>query len=234
MVSVKEGIMVMKIEKSWHEQLQEELNKPYVHQIKEFLQKEWDSNQIIYPPKDLIFNAMRQTPFNKVKAVIIGQDPYHGHGQAHGLCFSVPKGVTPPPSLKNIFKELQSDLGIPIPSHGCLTAWAEQGVFLLNATLTVKAGQPKSHYGIGWEQFTDAIIDLLAKGTKPLLFLLWGASARAKQAIIKSKGQHHLVLESAHPSPYSAADFFGCKHFSKANNFLIKTSQEPIDWNVDN
>jgi uracil-DNA glycosylase len=216
----------MKIEKSWHEKLKEELQKPYIQELKNFLEKEKVEGKIVYPPEPLIFNAFLQTPFDKVKVVIMGQDPYHGAGQAHGLSFSVPRGITPPPSLKNIFKELAADVAIPTPEHGCLMSWAQQGVLLLNAILTVRAGEPKSHDGIGWEQFTDAVIDLLAQKKERLVFLLWGKSAQDK--CHKVLGTHHLVLQAAHPSPYSAQNFFGCRHFSKANAVLSK----PIDWTV--
>lgn len=222
--------MNMKLEKSWHEKLKNEISQPYIQELKAFLEQEKKDGKIIYPPEPLIFNAFLQTPFDKVKVVISGQDPYHGAGQAHGLSFSVLPGVTPPPSLKNIFKELETDLGIPRPSHGCLISWAQQGVLLLNATLTVRAGEPKSHYGKGWERFTDAVIDILAQRPDPLVFLLWGKSAQEK--CHKVLGSHHAVFQSAHPSPYSADKFFGCRHFSKANEFLKKNGKEPIDWTV--
>jgi len=222
--------MNMKLEKSWHEKLKNEISQPYIQELKAFLEQEKKDGKIIYPPEPLIFNAFLQTPFDKVKVVISGQDPYHGAGQAHGLSFSVLPGVTPPPSLKNIFKELETDLGIPRPSHGCLISWAQQGVLLLNATLTVRAGEPRSHYGKGWERFTDAVIDILAQRPDPLVFLLWGKSAQEK--CHKVLGSHHAVFQSAHPSPYSADKFFGCRHFSKANEFLKKNGKEPIDWTV--
>lgn len=220
----------MKLHRSWYEKLQDEISKPYIGELKKFLESE-QQTQTVYPPEPLVFNAFSQTPFDQVKVVIMGQDPYHGAGQAHGLSFSVPSGITPPPSLKNIFKELKSDLGITPPIGGCLTPWAQQGVLLLNATLTVRAGEPKSHYGKGWEQFTDAVIDLLAAKKEPIVFLLWGKSAREK--CHKVMGTHHAVFESAHPSPYSADRFFGCRHFSKANEFLKKTGGQPVDWSVD-
>lgn len=216
----------MQIEKSWHEKLKEELQKPYIQDLKNFLEQEKREGQIVYPPEPLVFNAFLQTPFDLVKVVIMGQDPYHGAGQAHGLSFSVPRGITPPPSLKNIFKELHSDVGIPLPSHGCLMSWAQQGVLMLNATLTVRAGQPNSHKGKGWEPFTDTVIDLLAQKKERLVFLLWGKSAQDK--CHKVIGTHHLVLQAAHPSPYSAMNFFGCQHFSKTNAAL----SQPIDWTV--
>lgn len=221
----------MMIEKSWHEKLKEEIQKPYVKELKEFLEKEKAEGQIIYPPENSIFHAFTKTPYDKVKVVIVGQDPYHGKGQAHGLSFSVLPGITPPPSLKNIFKELESDLGLKPPSHGCLDVWAEQGVLLLNATLTVRAGNPKSHHGRGWEPFTDAIIDLLAQRKDPIVFLLWGKSAQEKGS--KLIGSHHAVFTAAHPSPYSATGFLGCKHFSKANAFLKSVGKEPVNWSLN-
>ncbi len=218
----------MKIEKSWHEKLRGEIEKPYVQELKRFLEAEEAGGKIIYPPEHLVFNALLQTPYEKVKVVIVGQDPYHGAGQAHGLAFSVPHGVPIPPSLKNIYKEIHADLGITPPKDGCLLHWAEQGVLLLNATLTVRAGEPKSHYGKGWEQFTDAIIDLLVQKQDPIVFLLWGKSAQEKGH--RAVGSHHAVFEAAHPSPYSAANFLGCRHFSKANQFLISVDKSPINW----
>ncbi|HNA61551.1 MAG TPA: uracil-DNA glycosylase, partial [Rhabdochlamydiaceae bacterium] len=191
----------MRLHRSWHEKLIDEIKKTYISDLKKFLLEEKQQKQIVFPPEELVFNAFTQTPFEAVKVVIVGQDPYHGPGQAHGLSFSVPCGITPPPSLKNIFKEIQSDLGMPPPKNGCLTSWAEQGVLLLNATLTVRAGQPKSHHGKGWEMFTDAVISVLAKREDPLVFLLWGKSARDK--CLKIAGTHHAMFEAAHPSPYS-------------------------------
>lgn len=220
---------MMKIEKSWHEKLKEEIAKPYVVQLKEFLTKE-QSQHSIYPPADLVFRAFATTPYDKVKVVIMGQDPYHGAGQAQGLSFSVPQGVSLPPSLRNIFLELQHDVNIPPPKHGSLNSWAEQGVLLLNATLTVRAGEPRSHYGKGWELFTDAVIDLLAQRKDPIVFMLWGKSAQEKGH--KLLGTHHVVLRASHPSPYSADGFFGCRHFSKANELLKKWGKSPIDWTV--
>ena len=179
-----------------------------------------------------IFNAFKYTPYSEVKAVILGQDPYHGEGQAHGLCFSVKDGVEPPPSLVNIYKELKSDLGIEPPRSGCLTKWAKQGVLLLNTTLTVRAGAANSHSKCGWQEFTDEVIRILAKREKPMVFLLWGANARAKKSLIG--GSTHLILECAHPSPLSAFNgFFGCKHFSKTNDFLIKNGETPINWDLN-
>jgi uracil-DNA glycosylase len=221
----------MKLEKSWPEKLKNEISQPYIQELKKFLEDEKKVGKIIYPPEDLIFNAFLQTPYDRVKVVIVGQDPYHGLGQAHGLSFSVLPGVTIPPSLKNIYKELESDLGIPRPSSGCLISWAKQGVLLLNATLTVNAGDPKSHHGKGWERFTDAVIDVLAQRPDPIVFLLWGKSAQEK--CHKVIGTHHAVFQAAHPSPYSADRFLGCHHFSKANEFLKKVGKDPVDWTVN-
>lgn len=221
--------MGMTLEKSWHEKLKDEISKPYIGALKTFLASEKQADAHIYPPDPLVFHAFACTPFDQVKVVIVGQDPYHGRGQAHGLSFSVPPGITSPPSLKNIFKELQNDLHIPPPRTGCLEGWAKQGVLLLNATLTVRAGEPRSHYGKGWEQFTDAVIDVLAARPDPLVFLLWGKSAKEK--CHKVLGTVHAVFEAPHPSPYSAdTGFFGCRHFSKANAFLQSVGKTPIDW----
>lgn len=224
------------MEESWLERLQPEFEKPYMKKIETFLAEETKRGAVVYPPFDLIFNAFCQTPFEEVKVVIIGQDPYHGPGQAHGLCFSVPKGVSPPPSLQNIFKELRQDVGILPPPHGCLIEWAEQGVLLLNATLTVRANEPKSHYGIGWELFTDRVVQLLCERRDPLVFLLWGKSAYDKFAHIQAPAgakSHHLVLTAPHPSPLSAhAGFLGCHHFSKTNEFLKKVGKKMIDWTI--
>lgn len=223
------------MENSWNALLHKEFEKPYMLALKDFLNSEARSQKIVYPPVDLIFNALCQTPFESVKVVIMGQDPYHGPGQAEGLSFSVPKNVPIPPSLINIFKELESDLGIVRPAHGNLLHWAKQGVLLLNATLTVRRGEAKSHYGKGWEIFTDKIIQVLCERKDPIVFLLWGRSAIEKfQHIQTSNTSSHLVLTSVHPSPLSAyGGFFGCKHFSKANEFLKKHNKEEIDWNVE-
>lgn len=225
--------MVMTLNKSWHEVLSNELKKPYIQEIKEFLEKEKELRQEVFPPEEEVFNAFSKTPFEEVKVVIIGQDPYHGKGQAHGLCFSVKKGVTPPPSLKNIFKEMQSDLGLTPPDHGCLESWAKQGVLMLNATLTVRSGQPKSHYGIGWERFTDAVVEALCKKKDPIVFLLWGRSAIDKARNILDRNKHnHVILSCAHPSPFSATKFLGCRHFSKTNQVLASWNKSPIDWRL--
>jgi uracil-DNA glycosylase len=218
------------IEESWKKILWEEFQSPYFHDLKSFLVTE-TLNHTIYPPGKLIFNAFRHTPFDKVKVVILGQDPYHGPGQAHGLCFSVPEGIPQPPSLVNILKELHSDLGIPVPVHGNLEKWARNGVLLLNATLTVRAGQAGSHQNRGWETFTDAVIARISHLKNGVVFLLWGRYAQAKELLVD--GLSHLVLKAAHPSPLSAySGFFGCRHFSRANAYLIKQGQEPIDWSL--
>lgn len=223
-------LLLVKLGNSWDELLQDEFQKDYYKRLRAILAKEY-REQTIYPDMYDIFNALRYTPYEKVKAVIIGQDPYHGPGQAHGLCFSVKKGVKPPPSLQNIFKELHDDLGCEIPSHGELTDWTRQGVMLMNTVLTVRRGQPNSHKGLGWEIFTDHVIELLNAREKPIVFLLWGANAGAKAALLT--GPHHLVLRAAHPSPYSAHNgFFGCRHFSAANRFLAEHGEEPIDWQI--
>lgn len=212
----------------WDGLLEDEFHKEYYLRLREFLKKEYFSTTV-YPPMNDIFNALRYTPYASVRVVILGQDPYHGKGQAHGLCFSVKEGTPPPPSLKNIFKELESDLGIKAPACGELVGWARQGVLLLNTTLTVREGLPQSHKGMGWEILTDRIIELVAEKDEPVVFMLWGSNARAKKALIKSK--RHLILECAHPSPLSAYNgFFGCRHFSKANSFLISNGQTPIKW----
>ncbi len=224
----------MKLEKSWHETLKEEIKKPYIEELKAFLNREKEAGFTVYPQEEFVFNAFSKTPFDQVKVVIIGQDPYHGRGQAHGLSFSVQKGITPPPSLKNIFKELKQDVGFKESSHGCLESWAKQGVLLLNATLTVRENEPKSHYGRGWERFTDAVVGALCKKQDPIVFLLWGKSALEKGCSILNTVKHpHLVLTAAHPSPYSVSGFLGCKHFSKANESLAKWGKTPINWNIE-
>lgn len=220
-----------RIENSWYEVLREEFEQPYFSAIKQFLQEEKRNGKVIYPPGPLIFNAFNLTPFDKVKVVILGQDPYHGAGQAHGLCFSVPHGVTPPPSLVNIFKEIEQDVHIAPPSHGNLEKWARQGVLLLNAILTVRANEPASHSKIGWERFTDAVIRKLSELREGLVFLLWGKFAQNKEYLIDTR--RHVILKAAHPSPYSAHLFFGCKHFSKTNLILQSMGLDPIDWRLD-
>ncbi|MBE6283124.1 MAG: uracil-DNA glycosylase [Mediterranea massiliensis] len=220
--------MDVKIEDSWKKKLQTEFDKPYFKTLTDFVRNEYQQSTI-FPPGRLIFNAFNLCPFNQVKVVIIGQDPYHGPGQAHGLCFSVNDGIPFPPSLVNIFKEIKADLGKEIPTSGNLTRWAEQGVLLLNATLTVRAHQAGSHQRRGWEEFTDATIRLLAEEREHLVFILWGAYAQKKGAFIDRN--KHLVLTSAHPSPLSAYNgFFGNKHFSQANAYLASHGIEPIDF----
>lgn len=202
---------------------------PYYKELRAFLAEEYRS-RVIFPPMEDIFNAFKYCAYENVKVVILGQDPYYGDGQAHGLAFSVKRGVDIPPSLKNIYKEIETDLGIAPPSHGCLESWAKQGVFLLNTALTVRKGQPLSHRGKGWETFTDHVISLLSARETPMVFLLWGANARSKKGLIDAS--RHLVLEAPHPSPLSAfSGFFGCKHFSKANAFLAARG-ESVDWHI--
>ncbi|RQD71889.1 MAG: uracil-DNA glycosylase [Tindallia sp. MSAO_Bac2] len=218
------------LKNDWQDLLEDEFQKEYYKELRIFLKNEYRSHTV-YPKPDHIFNALHFTPFRNLKVVILGQDPYHGEGQAHGLCFSVQKGVNPPPSLINIFKELESDLECPVPEHGCLTSWAEQGVLLLNTVLTVRKGEPASHRGKGWETFTDRIIKIINDSESPVVFLLWGKHAAEKTAMITNP--RHLVLQSAHPSPFSAyRGFFGCRHFSQANAFLVSQGIEPVDWNL--
>ncbi|MFM1874583.1 MAG: hypothetical protein RL266_320 [Bacteroidota bacterium] len=224
--------MKPKIESSWLELLKDEFDAEYFSELKRFLLTE-KKTETVYPPGPLIFNAFDQTPVQKVKAVILGQDPYHGPGQAHGLCFSVNDGIRFPPSLQNIFKELKSDIGLDEPSSGNLTKWADQGVLLLNATLTVRAGNAGSHQGKGWERFTDSAISRLSDERKNLVFLLWGRYAQNKEALI-NKNNGHLILKAPHPSPFSAhTGFLGCKHFSKTNMFLVENGIAPIDWTLN-
>ncbi len=222
--------MDVKIEQSWKEALKDEFEKPYFTELVKFLHAEKNAGKTIYPPGPLIFNAFNLTPIDKVKVVIIGQDPYHGPGQAEGLSFSVPHGIVPPPSLKNIYKEIESDLGITLHKDGSLKAWADQGVFLLNAILTVRAGEAASHSRIGWAEFTDAVIRILSDCKEGLVFLLWGNFARSKKALIDTS--RHYVLEAAHPSPLAGGAFFGCRHFSKANEILEKQGLTQIDWSL--
>ena len=221
----------IQIDDSWKIALADEFDKPYFKELRHFLDTEKQSGKTIYPPGSLIFNAFNSTPFDKVKVVILGQDPYHGDGQAHGLCFSVQYGVKPPPSLVNIYKELKSDVGFEIPAHGNLQKWTEQGVFLLNAMLTVEANQPASHQKKGWEEFTNAVIQKLSKERSGLIFMLWGNFAQQKAVLIDET--KHTILKAAHPSPFSAYNgFFGCKHFSKTNEILKAKGEEEIDWQV--
>ena len=218
------------IEKGWKKILRDEFQSPYFSELKQFLVEE-KQKFTIYPPGNLIFNAFQHTPFHRVKAVILGQDPYHGTGQAHGLCFSVPPGIPQPPSLVNIFKELRDDLGIPIPQHGNLENWADQGVLLLNATLTVRANQAGSHQNRGWETFTNRVIESISEQKKGMVFLLWGRYAQAKELLVD--GNRHLVLKAAHPSPFSAYNgFFGCRHFSKTNVYLEQQGYSGINWRL--
>jgi uracil-DNA glycosylase len=222
------------IHKSWLKYLESEFSKEYMKNLKAFLQEEKKS-QKIYPPGNLIFNALNLTPLDQVKVVIIGQDPYHNPGQAHGLSFSVPRGVKVPPSLMNIFKELKTDLDIPIASHGFLESWAKQGVLMLNAVLTVRKNQPGSHANRGWEEFTDAVIKTVAANKQNVVFVLWGNYALKKAQLIniESNIDKHLVIKSPHPSPFSAhSGFFGSNPFSKINKYLINTGQIPIDWRL--
>ncbi len=218
----------VKIEASWKAALKDEFEKPYFTELTKFVRNEYQSAKV-YPPPKFIFHAFELCPFDKVRAIILGQDPYHGAGQAHGLCFSVPENVAVPPSLQNIYKEIQSDLEIEPPIAGNLEDWAKQGVLLLNATLTVRAGSPGSHQHKGWEEFTDAVIRTLSEQKEHLVFILWGRYAQEKGAIIDRK--KHLVLKAAHPSPFSAYNgFFGCKHFSQTNAYLKAHEKKPIEW----
>lgn len=220
--------MDVKIEPSWKERLQSEFDRPYFKELTDFVREEYKKHTV-YPPAMLMFNAFNSCPFDRVRVVILGQDPYHGPGQAHGLCFSVQDGVRPPPSLQNIFKELHDDLGVPIPTSGNLQHWTHQGVFLLNATLTVEAGKAGSHQHHGWETFTDAVIKLLSDQQENLVFILWGNYAQQKRELIDQ--DKHLVLSAPHPSPFSAhSGFFGSKPFSKTNTYLIAHLRSPIDW----
>lgn len=218
-------------ENEWQHILQDEFNKPYYEKLRKFIAEEY-SQGTVYPPKEDVMNALHTTSYSDVKVVILGQDPYHGPNQAHGMSFSVKPGVPQPPSLKNMLKELQDDLGYPIPDHGYLMKWAQQGVLLLNTVLTVRAGQANSHKGQGWEQFTDAIITKLAERQKPIIFVLWGRPAQAKKTIIARHPQH-VILEAPHPSPLSAhRGFFGSKPYSKINEQLIAWGEKPIDWQL--
>ena len=217
---------------SWDEVLEEEFNKPYFQELLLKVDEEYQKHTV-YPPQDKIFSAFKLCDYKDIKVVLLGQDPYHGYGQAHGLCFSVLPGVTPPPSLKNIFKEIADDVHVSEPNHGCLVSLARQGVLLLNTVLTVREGQPNSHAGLGWQTFTDAVIKKVNELDKPVVFLLWGANAKSKIPLITNK--KHLILSCAHPSPFSAYNgFFGCKHFSKTNAFLKANGREEINWQIPN
>jgi uracil-DNA glycosylase len=213
--------------RSWRSLLADEVKQPYFHKLREFLAEERQHYEV-YPPEDNVFAALELTPFDDIQAVLLGQDPYHGKGQAHGLCFSVMPGVRMPPSLINILKELHADVGRPIPKHGCLVTWAESGVLMLNTVLTVRAGKPNSHKGKGWEKFTDAIIRLVSERNDPAVFLLWGAHAQAKKKLIDT--DRHAILDAPHPSPLAAKPFAGCRHFSKTNALLEGWGKPPIDW----
>ena len=223
--------MQPRMHESWLAVLGDELEQPYMTDLRSFLVAEVEAGRRFYPPADRVFNALSLTPFDDVRVVILGQDPYHGAGQAMGLCFSVPAGVRPPPSLQNIHAELESDLGLARPATGDLTPWAERGVLLLNAVLTVSPGKPASHAGKGWERFTDRAIAALSEHREGVVFLLWGRHAQQKGAVVDAS-RHH-VLPAAHPSPYSAANgFFGCRHFSHANTLLAEGGQAPVDWSL--
>lgn len=226
-----EQIAQVQLDDSWMKVIGGEFEQAYMQELKQFLQAQKQQGKTIFPAGSLIFNALNSTPFDKVKVVILGQDPYHGPNQAHGLCFSVLPGVKFPPSLRNIYKELETDVGVTPPNHGCLQEWAEQGVLLLNATLTVERGNAGSHQGKGWEQFTDAIVNALNEQREGLVFLLWGSYAQQKgQFIHRDK---HLVLQAPHPSPFSAnRGFFGCHHFSKTNDYLQTRGESPINWSI--
>lgn len=221
----------VELEPGWLNKLSSEFQKPYMKKIKSFLLNEKQAGKTIYPPGEQLFHAFKLTPFDKTRVVIIGQDPYHGPGQAHGLCFSVPYGVKPPPSLVNIFKELKQDAGCSIPDHGNLVHWANQGVLLINAILTVEANKAASHSKIGWNHFTDAAISALNSSKEGLVFLLWGKYAQSKEQLVDA--EKHFILKAPHPSPFSAdRGFFGCRHFSLTNEILTARGQEPIDWQL--
>ena len=222
--------MEVNIEQTWKDALGSEFGKPYFASLVRFLHGEKDAGKVIYPPGSLIFNAFRLTPADRVKVVILGQDPYHGPGQAMGLSFSVPDGIAAPPSLKNIFKEISADLGVTMSGSTDLTPWARQGVLMLNSILTVEAGRAASHSRIGWQEFTDAVIRYLSDNRSGIIFMLWGNYARSKKALIDTS--RHTVLEAAHPSPLAGGAFFGCRHFSKANEILRKEGLDPIDWRL--
>ena len=223
--------MQPRMHESWLAVLGDELEQPYMTELRDFLVAEVAAGRRFYPPADRVFNALALTPFDDVRVVILGQDPYHGAGQAMGLCFSVPEGVRPPPSLQNIHRELETDLGLPRPTTGDLTPWAERGVLLLNAVLTVSPGRPASHASRGWERFTDRVIAELSTRREGIVFLLWGRYAQQKGAVVDA-GRHH-VLTASHPSPYSAANgFFGCRHFSRANALLTADGRHAVDWSL--
>lgn len=230
-MNIGQDIGIIQMEGSWKQIMAEEFGNPYFQNLRKFLLSERANGKVIYPPGNLIFNAFDSTPFQKVKVVILGQDPYHGAGQAHGLCFSVQHGIKPPPSLVNIYKELKADVGFIPPDHGCLQEWANQGVFLPNAMLTVEKDLPASHQKIGWQNFTDVAIQKLSEKRENLVFILWGAFAQQKQTLIDSS--KHFIIKSPHPSPFSAAKgFFGSKPFSKTNNWLQQHHLETINWQL--
>ena len=235
LMTPKQNLFFKAIPSSWKKPLEHATELPEIDSLVEFLQKREAAEATIYPDKQNIFAALRATPFDKVSVVIVGQDPYHGPGQAHGLSFSVPRGVDQPPSLRNIFKELHNDVGIPTPHTGNLTSWAQQGVLLLNAILTVEKGSPASHAGKGWELFTDAIIEALIKRKHPTVFMLWGAYAQKKigNLHLHIDPSRHLILKAAHPSPFSVTGFLGCRHFSKANRFLREHNLPEINWAIE-
>lgn len=221
----------IQLEPSWLAQLAGEFDQPYMQQLREFLQREKQLGKRIFPSGPEFFNAFEHTPLDKVKVVILGQDPYHGEGQAHGLCFSVRPGIKIPPSLQNIYKEINAELGLPIPNHGHLTAWADQGVLLLNSVLSVECGNAASHQGKGWETFTDRVIDVINREREGVVFMLWGSYAQRKGAIIDS--DRHCVLKAPHPSPLSAhRGFFGCGHFQAGNDYLLRRGESPVDWSL--
>ncbi|MBL0310782.1 MAG: uracil-DNA glycosylase [Bacteroidetes bacterium] len=220
----------VQLESGWKELLSDDFQKPYFPLIKKFILEQKAKGKKVYPPGPLVFNAFNLTPLEQLKVVIIGQDPYHGAGQAHGLCFSVPMGVKPPPSLVNIFKEINNDLGIAPPNHGNLEKWAKQGVLLLNASLTVNESEANSHAKCGWQTFTDAVIKKISESKTGIVFLLWGRFAQDKETLIDMS--KHIVFKSAHPSPFSVTHFYGCKHFSKTNEALRQQGKEPIDWSL--
>ena len=221
----------IQLEPSWLERLRDQFSQPYMQELRTFLRGEKSAGKVIFPPGREMFAAFEHTPVDCVKVVILGQDPYHGPGQAHGLCFSVRPGVPLPPSLVNIYRELEQDLGLHMPNHGCLTSWADQGVLLLNSVLSVERGRAASHQGKGWEQFTDRAIEVVNRECEHVVFMLWGAYAQRKGAVIDT--QRHCVLKAPHPSPLSAhRGFFGCRHFSRANDYLVSQGRDPIDWQL--
>jgi uracil-DNA glycosylase len=222
--------MDVKIESSWKQALQSEFEKPYFAELVRFLHREKEAGKVIFPPGGQIFRAFELTPLDQVKVVILGQDPYHGYGQAMGLCFSVPDGVPAPPSLKNIFREIENDLGVPMSGSPNLEPWARQGVLLLNAILTVRSGEPASHSAIGWQPFTDAVIRCVSDHCEGVVFLLWGNYARSKRDLIDAS--RHYVLEAAHPSPLARGAFFGCRHFSRTNELLARQGKTPVNWQL--